>query len=102
VTKLNHQREAKTRVFPQTVRSLFQILRMVRVATPKQKDSADQTVAAICQDVLRGAAVTMAPVRSTVKIDDLLALHRRLTGRPATREEISNLEEKMGQKASPD
>jgi hypothetical protein len=81
--------------------SLFRILRMVRVATPKQKISADQIVAAICQDALRGAAVTMAAVRSTVKIDDLLALHRRLTGRPATPAEISDLEETMGQKSSP-
>jgi hypothetical protein len=74
---------------------------MVRVATPKPKASADQTVAAICQDALRGAAVTMAAVRSTVKIDDLLALHLRLTGRPATPAEISDLEEKLDQKASP-
>jgi hypothetical protein len=81
--------------------SLFQILRMLRVATSKTKTSADQTVATICQDALRGAAVTMAAVRSTVKIDDILALHRRLTGRPATPAEISDLEEKMGQKASP-
>jgi hypothetical protein len=80
---------------------LIQILRMVRVATPKQKISADQTVAIICHDALRGAAVTMAAVRSTVKIDDLLALHQRLTGRPATPAEIADLEEKMGQKASP-
>jgi hypothetical protein len=29
----------------------------------------------------RGADATMAAVRSTVKIDDLLALHQRLTGR---------------------
>jgi hypothetical protein len=81
--------------------SLFRILRMVRVTTSKKKASADLTVATICQEALRGAAVTMAAVRSTVKIDDLLALHRRLTGRPATPAEISNLEETMGQKASP-
>jgi hypothetical protein len=74
---------------------------MLRVATSKTKTSADQIVAMICQDALRGAAVTMAAVRSTVKIDDILALHRRLTGRPATPAEISDLEEKMGQKASP-
>jgi hypothetical protein len=71
------------------------------VATSKTKTSADQTVATICQDALRGAAVTMAAVRSTVKIDDLVALHQRLTGRPATPAEISDLEERMGQKASP-
>lgn len=74
---------------------------MVRVATPKKKTSADQTVATICQEALRGAAAHYAAVRSTVKIDDLLALHQRLTGRPATPAEISDLEEKMGQKASP-
>jgi hypothetical protein len=81
--------------------SLFQILRMVRVATPKKKTSADQTVATICQEALRGAAAHYSAVRSTVKIDDLLALHQRLTGRPAAPAEISDLEEKMGQKASP-
>jgi hypothetical protein len=81
--------------------SLVRILRMLRMATPKQKISADLTVAAICQEALRGAAVTMAAVRSTVKIDDILALHLRLTGRTATPAEISDLEEKMGQKASP-
>jgi hypothetical protein len=75
--------------------------RMVRVATPKKKTPADQTVATICQEALRGAAATMAAVRSTVKIDDLLALHQRLTGRPETPEEIADLEKKMGQKASP-
>ena len=74
---------------------------MVRVAAPKKKTSADQTVATICQEALRGAAATMAAVRSTVKIDDILALHQKLTGRPATPAEISDLEEKMGQKASP-
>jgi hypothetical protein len=36
--------------------SSFQILRMVRVATPKKKTSPDQTVATICQEALRGAA----------------------------------------------
>ena len=71
------------------------------MATSKTKTPADQTVATICQDALRGAAVTMAAVRSTVKIDDLVALHQRLTGRPATPAEISDLEERMGQKASP-
>jgi hypothetical protein len=76
-------------------------LMRVHMATPKQKISADLTVAAIWQDALRGAAVTMAAVRSTVKIDDLLALHQRLTGRPATPAEVSDLEDKMGQKASP-
>ena len=81
--------------------SSFQILKMVRVAAPKKKTSADQTVATICQEALRGAAATMAAVRSTVKIDDILALHQKLTGRPATPAEISDLEEKMGQKASP-
>jgi hypothetical protein len=81
--------------------SLFQILKMVRVATPKKKTPADQTVATICQEALRGAAAHYAAVRSTVKIEDLLALHQRLTGRPATPAEISDLEEKMGQKASP-
>jgi len=74
---------------------------MVRVATPKKKTSAGQTVATICQEALRGAAVTMAAVRSTVKIDDLLAFHQRLTKRPATPEEIADLEKKKGQKASP-
>jgi hypothetical protein len=81
--------------------SLFRILRMVRVTTSKKKASADLTAATICQEALRGAAVTMAAVRSTVKIDDLLALHWRLTGRPATPAEISDLEGRMGQKASP-
>ncbi len=71
------------------------------MATPKKKTSPDQTVATICQEALRGAAATMAAVRSTVRIDDLLALHQRLTGRPATPEEIADLEKKMGQKASP-
>jgi hypothetical protein len=72
------------------------------VATPKKRTSAHQTVATLSQEALRGAAVTMAAVRSTVKIDDLPALHQRLTRRPATpEEEISDLEEKMGQKASP-
>jgi hypothetical protein len=71
------------------------------MATPKKKTSPDQTVATICEEALRGAAATMAAVRSTVKIDDLLALHQRLTGRPPTPAEISDLEEKMGQKASP-
>jgi hypothetical protein len=79
--------------------SLFQILRMVRV-TPK-KETTDQIVATICQEALRGAAVTMAAVRSAVKIDELLAFHQRLTGRPATPEEIADLEKMMGQKASP-
>jgi hypothetical protein len=74
---------------------------MIRMATPKKKTSPDQTVATICEEALRGAAATMAAVRSTVKIDDLLALHQRLTGRPAMPAEISDLEEKMGQKASP-
>jgi hypothetical protein len=74
---------------------------MVRVATSKKTTSADQTVAITCQEALHGAAVTMAAVRSTVKIEDILALHQRLTGRSATPEEISGLEEKMGQKASP-
>ena len=55
--------------------SLFEILRMVRVATLKTKTSTDQTVATICQEALRGAAAHYAAVRSTVKIDDLLALH---------------------------
>ena len=73
---------------------------MVRVTAPKKKTSADQIVATICQEGLRGAAAHSAVVRSTVKIDDILALHRRLTGRPATPEEIADLEEKMGQKAS--
>jgi hypothetical protein len=73
---------------------------MVRVATPKKKTT-DQTVATICQGALCGAAVTMAAVQSAVKIDDLLAFHQRLTGRPATPEEIADLEEKMCQKASP-
>jgi uncharacterized membrane protein len=82
------------------IRKLIQILRMVRVATPKKKTT-DQTVATICQGALCGAAVTMAAVQSAVKIDDLLAFHQRLTGRPATPEEVSDLEEKMGQKASP-
>jgi hypothetical protein len=80
--------------------SLFQFLRKVRVATPKKKTT-DQTVATICQEALRGAAVTMAAVRSAVNIDELLAFHQRLSGRPATPEEIADLEEKMGQKASP-
>jgi hypothetical protein len=80
--------------------SLFRILGMVRVATPKKKTT-DQTVATICQEALRGAAVTMAAVRSTVKIDDLLAFHQRLSGRPATPEEIADLEKKLGQKALP-
>ena len=71
------------------------------MTAPKKKTSADQTVATICQEALRGAAAPYAAVRSTVKIDDILALHRRLTGRPATPEEVSDLEEKMGQKASP-
>jgi hypothetical protein len=70
-------------------------------AIPKKKTSPDQTVATICQEALRGADATMAAVRSTVKIDDLLALHQRLTGRPATPAEIADLEKKMGQKASP-
>jgi hypothetical protein len=70
------------------------------VATTGEKDFSDQTVATICQEALRGAAAHYAAVRSTVKIDDILALHRRLTGRPATPEEIADLEEKMGQKAS--
>jgi hypothetical protein len=74
---------------------------MIRVATPKKKTSPDQTVATICEEALRGAAATIAAVRSTVNIDDLLALHQRLTGRPATPEEIADLEKKMGQKASP-
>jgi predicted house-cleaning NTP pyrophosphatase (Maf/HAM1 superfamily) len=74
---------------------------MIRMATPKKKTSPEQIVATICEEALRGAAATMAAVRSTVKIDDLLALHQRLTGRPATPAEISDLEEKMGQKASP-
>jgi hypothetical protein len=78
--------------------SLFQILKMVRVATPKKKTSADQTVAAICQEALRGAAAHYAAVRSAVKIDDILALHQRLTGRPATPEEISDLEAKWVRK----
>jgi hypothetical protein len=82
------------------IRKLIQILRMVRVATPKKKTT-DQTVATICQGALCGAAVTMAAVQSAVKIDDLLAFHQRLTGRPATPEEIADLEEKMCQKASP-
>ena len=81
--------------------SSFQILKMVRVAAPKKKTSADQTVATICQEALRGAAAHYAAVRSTVRIDDILALHQRLTGRPPTPAEISDLEEKMGQKASP-
>ena len=76
-------------------------LKVVCVAILKKKTSADQIVATICQEALRGAAATMEAVRSTVKIDDLLALHQRLTGRPATPAEISDLEEKMGQKASP-
>jgi hypothetical protein len=58
-------------------------------------------VATICQEALRGAAAHYAAVRSTVKIDDILALHRRLTGRPATPEQVSDIEEKMGQKTSP-
>jgi hypothetical protein len=82
------------------IRKLISDFRMVRVATPKKKTPADQTAATICQEALRGAAATMAAVRSTVKIDDILALHQRLTGRPATPEEISDLESKMGQKAS--
>jgi hypothetical protein len=41
--------------------SLIRILRMVRVATSKTKTSADQTVATICQDALRGAAVELRP-----------------------------------------
>jgi hypothetical protein len=82
------------------IRKLIQILRMVRVATPKKKTT-DQTVATICQGALCGAAVTMAAVQSAVKIDDLLSFHQRLTGRPATPEEIADLEEKMCQKASP-
>jgi hypothetical protein len=78
--------------------SLFEILRKVRVATPKKKTT-DQTVATIRQEALRGAAAHH--VRSAVKIDDLLAFHQRLTGRKATPEEIADLEKKMGQKASP-
>jgi hypothetical protein len=35
------------------------------MATAKKKTSADQTVTTICQEALRGAAVTMAAVRST-------------------------------------
>lgn len=45
---------------------------MVRVTAPKKKTSADQTVATICQEALRGAAAHYAVVRSTVKIDDIL------------------------------
>jgi hypothetical protein len=73
---------------------------MVRVTAPKKKTSADQTVATICQEALRSAAAHYAVVRSTVKIDDILTLFQRLTGRSATPEEIADLEEKMGQKAS--
>lgn len=51
---------------------------MVRVPTPKKNTSADQTVATICQEALRGAAVAMAAVRSAVKIDDLLAFLAQL------------------------
>jgi hypothetical protein len=43
------------------------------MATPKKKTSADQTVATICQEALRGAAAHPAAVRPTVKIDDILA-----------------------------
>jgi hypothetical protein len=82
------------------VGSIFQFLRKVRVATPKKKTT-NQAVATICQEALRGAAVTMATMRSTVKIDDLLAFHQRLTGRRATPEDIADLEKKIGQKASP-
>ena len=73
---------------------------MVRVTAPKKKTSANQAVATICQEALRGAAAHYAVVRSTVKIDDILTLFQRLTGRSATPEEIADLEEKMGQKAS--
>ena len=68
------------------------------MTAPKKKTSADQTVATICQEALRGAAAHYAVVRSTVKIDDILTLFQRLTGRSATPEEIADLEEKMGQK----
>ena len=70
------------------------------MTAPKKKTSADQTVATICQEVLRGAAAHYAVVRSTLKIDDILTRFQRLTGRLATPEEIADLEEKMGQKAS--
>ena len=56
---------------------------MVRVTAPKKKTSADQTVATICQEALRGAAAHYAVARSTVKIDDILTLFQRLTGRSA-------------------
>ena len=82
-------------------RKLISDYRMVRVVAPKKNTSADQTVATICQEALRGAAAHYAAVRSAVKIDDLLAFHQRLSGRPATPEEISDLEAIMGQKASP-
>jgi len=49
------------------IRKLIQILRMVRVATPKKKTT-DQTVATICQGALCGAAVTMAAVQSAVRL----------------------------------
>jgi hypothetical protein len=65
------------------------------VAAPKKKTPSDQTVATICQEALRGAAAHYAAVRF------ILALHQRLTGHPATPEEISDLEEKMGQRAPP-
>jgi homospermidine synthase len=79
------------------IRKLIQILRMVRVATPKKKTT-DQTVATICQGALCGAAVTMAAVQSAVKIDDLLAFHQRLTGRPATQKKLRILKKRCVRK----
>lgn len=93
--------EALGRFQREVHRKLIWEYRMVRVATPKKNTSADQTVATICQEALRGAAAHRAVVRSAVKIDDLLAFHQRLSGRAASPEEISDLEAIMGQRASP-
>ena len=92
--------EALGRFQREVHRKLISDYRMVRVAAPKKNTSTDQTVATICQEALRGAAAHYAVVRSTVKIDDILTLFQRLTGRSATPEEIADLEGKMGQKAS--
>jgi methyl coenzyme M reductase beta subunit len=67
------------------------------VETPKKSQA---TIKKLLIDSNRTAAAHLAEVNSALKIDDLLALTQKLTGRRSTPEEVARLEQTMGQKAS--
>jgi len=67
------------------------------VETPKKSQA---TIKKLLIDSNRTAAAHLAEVNSALKIDDLIALTQKLTGRRASPQEIARLERTMGQKAS--